>query len=196
MNQLFSPHLTRVSQPARPMQDDSSQKTQRFVVFGQSARIAFVTFLVALFIALGVFFGPAQVASAHSVTVSAHTIQSQSLHPLAVKCPTTANTQNQSIYQSFETIGFGTILFRVGWQPTSGSGGYGYCHVKAGHPDALNKITYILENGRETASSPTSKTIVARYPTGQQYQIYIVTSSSGMKDGRMRGIVSAYPIAG
>ncbi len=196
MNQPLPPHLARVSKPERLMQDDYSQKTQRFVVFGQSARIAFVTFLVALFIALGVFFGPAQVASAHSVTVSAHTIQSQSLHPLAVKCPTTNDTQDQAIYQSYESDGFGIILFRVGWQPTTGKGGYGYCHVKAGHPDALDKIAYILGNAHLTAKSATSITLVARYPNGQQYKIYIATSSSGMKDGKMRGIVSAYAIAG
>lgn len=143
-----------------------------------------------LLLALGTFLGIG-VASAHSSVV---TDQVDVLQPL-INCPTTAQTQDQSIYATYNSI-VGTVLFRVGWESPTASGGYGYCHVKAEHPEALDKIAYILQYGRVVASSSTSVTIRGTYADGNQYQIYIVTSNNGMNDGRMRGIVTAYLYTG
>lgn len=106
---------------------------------------------------------------------------------------TCTSSDNQTIYANYTSI-VGNVLFRVGYQ--SGSGGYGYCHVLAGHPDALQVIAYVLDYGQVTASSPTSVTIQGVWPGNWlTYRIYIVTSSNGMKDGQERGIVSAYSVS-
>lgn len=105
---------------------------------------------------------------------------------------TCTSTDNQTIYANYTSI-VGDVLFRVGYQ--SGSGGYGYCHVLAGHPDALPTIAYILDYGQVVASSSSSVTIQGVWPGNwKTYQIYIVTSNNGMKDGQERGIVSAYSV--
>lgn len=163
--------------------------TQVFSAAGKPIRVALLTLLLALLITLGAF-STSGIASAYSRTTLPQTIHAQKVQS-NIKCPTTAATADQSIYAAYSSF-VGNVLFRVGWQPTSGNGGYGYCHVKAGHPEALNKIAYILEYGKVVANSSTTVSIRGTYPDGKQYQIYIVTSSKEMKDGRMRGIVSAY----
>ncbi len=105
---------------------------------------------------------------------------------------TCTSTDNQTIYANYTSIA-GPVLFRVGYQ--SKSGGYGYCHVLAGHPDALPVLAYVLDFGQVVATSPTSVTIKGVWPGNWlTYQIYIVTSNQFMKDGQERGIVSAYPL--
>lgn len=158
--------------------------------------------LLALLLAVVATFGA---APAHAATLSARSsITGSAVHisqitreglrdiPLA---PTCTATDNQTIYQWYSSIK-GSIPLRVGYQDTVNNRGYGYCHIQYKHPDALDKIQYILTYGHVVATSPTSFTVRGTWPTGQQYQIYIVTSNNNMKDGLMRGIVSAYPYPG
>jgi hypothetical protein len=126
-------------------------------------------------------------------TISVYASGASSTHSFSVLVPNiTCTTQNnQSIYATYTSIS-GTILFRVGYEDTANKKGYGYCHVLAGHPEALPTIQYILTNGHVTATSATSLSIAGTYTDGEDYQVYIVTSNNAMDDGQMRGIVSAY----
>ena len=108
---------------------------------------------------------------------------------------TCSTSDNQSIYAIYNSIK-GNVLFRYGYENTPKGLGYGYCHVKAGHPDALPTIDYILQYGHVVAVTSTSFTVRGYYANGLQYQVYIVTSNNGMADGQMRGIVSAYQYTG
>ena len=112
--------------------------------------------------------------------------------PFAPACST---SDNQSIYARYSSPK-GTILFRVGYENTPANKGYGYCHVKAGHPEALPVIQYILDYGQVVAVTSTSFTMRGTYADGNRYQVYIVLSNNGMADGQMRGIVSAYLYTG
>lgn len=143
--------------------------------------------LLALLIAVVATFGTA--------TANAATLSPQSSLVSFVPNVTCSTSDNQSVYARYSSIK-GTILLRVGYQDTPNNRGYGYCHIQAKHPDALNKIAYILEYGQVVATSSSSFTVRGTWPTGQQYQIYIVTSNNGMQDGQMRGIVSAYDYPG
>jgi len=107
---------------------------------------------------------------------------------------TCSTNDNQSVYADYSSF-IGNVLFRVGYEDTPHNRGYGYCHVLAGHPDALQVIAYVLDYGQVYASSPTSVTIRGVWPGNwKTYQIYIVTSNNGMQDGQMRGIVTAYSV--
>ena len=127
--------------------------------------------------------------------ISVYASSASSTHSLSQLAPnvTCTTSDNQSIYTTYTSIS-GTILFRVGYEDTANNRGYGYCHVLAGHPEALPTIQYILNNGHVTATSATSLSIAGTYTDGHDYQVYIVTSNNNMADGQMRGIVSAYPL--
>lgn len=149
--------------------------------------------LLALLLAIVATFGTAT-ADAATLSPQSHLISRSSLVSFVpnVTCSTSDNQSIYAWYYSFK----GYIPLRVGYQNTPQNRGYGYCHIQTKHPDALNKIAYIFQYGHLVATSSTSFTVRGTWPTGQQYQIYIVTSNNGMADGQMRGIVSAYPYPG
>ncbi len=164
-------------------------------LIGAYFKVGLFILLLTVFVVLGTF-STSGIALARSSTTSPQRIVFRSVHPNSITCPNTAATQDQTHYQNYASS-VGIIPFRIGWEPTShNGGGYGYCHVLAGHPEVLNKIAYILVYGKVVASSSSSVTIRGTYPDNNQYQIYIVTSTGGMTDGQMRGIVSAYLYTG
>lgn len=149
--------------------------------------------LLALLLAVVATFGT-DTADAATFSQQSHLV-SQIETVRAVPSVSCTTSDNQSIYAWYYSVK-GSIPLRVGYQDTPNKRGYGYCHIQAKHPDALNKIAYILLYGQVVQTSPSSFTVRGTWPTGQQYQIYIVTSNNGMVDGQMRGIVSAYPYPG
>lgn len=166
--------------------------TPSFARAGMYCRVCLFVLLFALSIVVGTF-STSGIALAHSSTTLSHRVVSQTVRPMNVSCPTTSNTANQNHYAGYDSI-VGVVPFRVGWQPTSGGGGYGYCHVKAGHPEMLDKIAYILEYGKVIATSSASITIRGTYLDYKPYQVYISTLTNETRDGQWKGIISAYPV--
>ncbi|HLZ62333.1 MAG TPA: hypothetical protein VKR06_35765 [Ktedonosporobacter sp.] len=138
----------------------------------------------------GIFTLFSGVVSAHAAHMTFAPTSAPHIHN--VTCTT---SDNQDIYVRYSSIR-GEILFRVGYEDAAHNRGYGYCHVLAGHPDALSTIEYVLTYGVIIATTPTSFTVRGEDINGKQYQIYIVSSNNGMTDGQMRGIVSAYQYTG